>query len=118
MQELKPGDYCPLLKKDCIQMKCNWFIQVRGKDPNNGKDLDHWGCSIAWLPHLLIENANQSRQGAAATESFRNEMVKASENTIKAMVEISNITREDNKIVSLENDCKTLRLIDVTKKEN
>ena len=71
-------------------MQCNWFIQVRGIDPNTGKDVDEWGCSIAWLPHMLIENANQSRQTGAAVESFRNEMVKGTEATIHAMVAIAN----------------------------
>jgi len=101
--ELKSGKYCPLLKKDCIQLQCNWFIQVRGKDMNTGKEVDEWGCSIAWLPHLLIENAGQVRQGAAATESFRNEMVKASEKSIRAMVEIANSNREDNKTMRVIN---------------
>lgn len=96
--ELKPGKFCPLLKKDCVQLQCNWFIQVRGKDPNTGKDVDEWGCSIAWLPHLLIENANQTRQGAAATESFRNEMVRASENSIRTMVEIANVNNEQKQL--------------------
>jgi len=100
--ELKPGKFCPLLKKDCVQLQCNWFIQVRGKDMNTGKDIDNWGCSIAWLPHLLIENANQTREAGAATESFRNEMVKASENTIRTMVEIAQI-QEDKKIMRLIN---------------
>ena len=100
--ELKPGKFCPLLKKDCVQLQCSWFIQVRGKDMNTGKDVDEWGCSIAWLPHLLIENAGQVRQGAAATESFRNEMVKASENSIRAMVEIAN-SKEENRNMRLIN---------------
>lgn len=102
--ELKQGNYCPLLKKDCIQLKCNWFIQIRGKDMNTGKDVDEWGCSIAWLPHLLIENANQTREAGAATESFRNEMVKASENTVRTMVEIAKIQEDySNKPMRLIN---------------
>jgi len=32
---------------------------------------------MAWLPMLLIENAQQSRATGAAVESFRNEMVEA-----------------------------------------
>jgi hypothetical protein len=103
--ELKAGKYCPLLKKDCIQLQCNWFIQVRGKDMNTGKDVDEWGCSIAWLPHLLIENANQTRQAGAATESFRNEMVKASENTVAAMITIADKRDKEE---------RTMRLIDAS----
>lgn len=87
--ELKPGHFCPLLKKDCIQMKCNWFIQIRGTNPNTGKEVDEWGCSVAWLPHLLIENANQTRQAGAATETFRNEFVKGTQATLQTMVAIS-----------------------------
>jgi hypothetical protein len=87
--ELKPGKYCPLLKKDCVQLQCNWFIQVRGVNPNTGKDVDEWGCSIAWLPVLLIENAQQTRQVGAATESFRNEMVKATAATAEMMTALS-----------------------------
>ena len=73
--EIKPGNYCPLIKKDCIGIKCSWFTQVRGTNPNTGKDVDEWGCAMTWLPVLLIENAQQSRQAGAAVESFRNEMV-------------------------------------------
>lgn len=99
--QMKPGTYCPLLKKDCIQLQCNWFIQVRGTNPNTGKEVDEWGCSIAWLPHLLIENANQTRQAGAATESFRNEFVKSAEATINTMVAISNANRDYNEEVPM-----------------
>ena len=77
--EIKPGNYCPLLKKDCIGLQCAWFTQVRGHNPNTGKEVDEWSCAIAWLPVLLIENSQQQRSTGAAVESFRNEMVKANE---------------------------------------
>lgn len=41
--------------------------------------MDEWGCSIAWMPILLIENSQMQRQTGAAVESFRNEMVKSNE---------------------------------------
>lgn len=77
--ELKPGKYCPLVKKDCLGLQCTWFTQIRGKNPNTGADVDEWACAIAWLPILLIENSQQQRGTGAAVESFRNEMVKANE---------------------------------------
>jgi hypothetical protein len=77
--EIKPSNYCPLVKEDCLQLKCAWFTQVRGKNPNTGKDVDEWACAIAWMPMLMIENSQQQRQTGAAVESFRNEMVKANE---------------------------------------
>jgi len=43
------------------------------------KDVDEWGCAMAWLPVLIIENSQQQRQTGAAVESFRNEMVKSNE---------------------------------------
>ncbi len=93
--KMERGNFCPLLKKDCIGLKCQWFIQVRGVDTNTGQDVDEWGCAVAWLPHLLIENANQTRQAGAATESFRNEMVNASEKSIQVMVALSEREREE-----------------------
>jgi hypothetical protein len=71
---------CPLDGfKPCRQLECAWFMQVRGANPNTGADVDEWGCSMAWLPVLTIENSQQQRQTGAAVESFRNEMVKANE---------------------------------------
>ena len=77
--ELKAGSFCPLIKDECVGLKCSWFTQVRGTNPNTGKEVDEWACSVAWLPVLLIENSQQQRQTGAAVESFRNEMVKSNE---------------------------------------
>lgn len=84
--ELKNGNYCPLIKKDCIGLQCSWFTLVRGADPNTGKEVDEWACAIAWLPVLLIENSQQQRSTGAAVESFRNEMVKANESSQKVLL--------------------------------
>lgn len=75
--QIKPGTFCPLIKEDCKGIACSWFTQVRGTDPNSGKEVDEWGCAVTWLPMLTIENSQQQRQTGAAVESFRNEMVKA-----------------------------------------
>lgn len=74
--ELKPGNFCPLIKKECVGLQCSWFTQIRGMNPNSGKEVDEWGCAMTWLPVLMIENSQQQRQTGAAVESFRNEMVK------------------------------------------
>jgi hypothetical protein len=83
--ELKPGNFCPLIKEDCVQLKCSWFTQLRGKHPQTGADVDEWGCAVTWLPMLMIENSQQQRQTGAAVESFRNEMVKANETTTQIL---------------------------------
>ncbi len=84
--KIEQGTYCPLLKKKCIGMECSWFINVRGFNPNTGQQVDEWGCSIAWLPVLMIENSQQQRQTGAAVESFRNEMVKQNAETAKLLL--------------------------------
>ena len=76
---MKPGDFCPLIKKDCIGLKCSWYTQMRGTNPNTGEPVDEWGCAVTWMPMLLIENSQQQRQTGAAVESFRNETVKANQ---------------------------------------
>lgn len=69
---------CPLDGfKPCRQLECAWFMKVRGTNPNTGQEVDEWGCSIAWLPILLIDNSQQQRQTGAAVESFRNEVVRS-----------------------------------------
>ena len=78
--QLKPGKFCPLIKKDCIGLECSWFTQLRGTNPNDGSEIDNWSCAISWLPVLLVENSQQQRQTGAAVESFRNEMAKNNEN--------------------------------------
>ena len=85
--QIKPGNFCPLIKEDCVQIKCAWFTQLRGKHPQTGADVDEWGCAVTWLPMLMIENSQQQRQTGAAVESFRNEMVKANESSQKLLIE-------------------------------
>ena len=87
--EIRTAD-CPLGAK-CEDLKvengkpvlyrCPWHVQIRGVDPNTGAESASWGCAIAWMPALMINAANESRKGVAATESFRNEMVRQGENT-------------------------------------
>lgn len=84
--QIKPGNYCPLIKKDCLGMQCSWMTQIRGTNPNTGAEVDEYGCAIAWLPMLLIENGQQQRQTGAAVESFRNEMVKANETSQQVLL--------------------------------
>ena len=72
--QLEKGTYCPLLKKECIGLKCAWFIRIQGFDKNTGKEVDEYQCAIAWMPMLMVENSGQQRQTGAAVESFRNEM--------------------------------------------
>lgn len=78
--KIEPKHNCPLNKfEPCKELECAWFTQLRGVNPNSGKEIDDWACAVSWLPILLIENSQQQRQTGAAVESFRNEMVKSSD---------------------------------------
>ena len=81
---------CPLGHK-CKEIKdnkiyqCAWFIQLQGRHPQTGDSIDEFGCAMTWLPTLLIENARVSKGTSAAVESFRNEMVKTNESSLRLL---------------------------------
>jgi hypothetical protein len=85
--KIEPKANCPLHNfEPCKQLDCAWFLKIRGSNPNTGEDVDDWGCAIAWLPVLMIENSQQQRQTGAAVESFRNEMVKSNETSQQILI--------------------------------
>lgn len=94
------GEICPFNGKDVKKVchKCPLYVQLRGMDPNSGKDVDHWGCSLAFLPMLMIENSQQQRHTGAAVESFRNEMVEANRDQLKATLLAASV-RNDPKLI-------------------
>tara|TARA_R110000868_G_scaffold167691_3_gene402116 strand:- start:126 stop:428 length:303 start_codon:yes stop_codon:yes gene_type:complete len=98
--QLKQGTFCPLIKKDCIQMQCSWFTQLRGVHPQTGQEIDEWLCAVSALPLLQIEVAKQARSGAAATESFRNEFVNMNgiNPLLNALTQLPPATNEIKKI--------------------
>jgi hypothetical protein len=74
------GGKCQEIKDNVIH-ECAWFMKIAGTNPNTGEDTDEYGCAMAWMPVLLIENSRQQRNTGAAVESFRNEMVKANDSS-------------------------------------
>ncbi len=78
---------CPLLKKECIEHSCKFYVHLLGANPQTGVQEDRWDCTFAFLPVLLIENSQQTRQAGAALEGVRNEMARA--NDIAAMLPLS-----------------------------
>ena len=89
--KLEVKDNCPLNGfKKCKQFDCAWFIQIKGKHPQTGADVDEYGCAMAMMPLLMIENSRQTNQAGAAIESFRNEMVKANMITLNSLIDAKN----------------------------
>ena len=68
------GVNCPLYRKDVSKVchNCNWYVKVRGKNPQSNEEIDHWGCAMAWGPILTIDNTQQQRGIGAAIEDLRN----------------------------------------------
>ena len=100
------SDYCPLIQKKCKEHKCKFYIQVIGRNPQTGQDVSDWNCAVSWLPMLLIEGSQQTRQAGAAIESFRNEVVKTQSliDISGAQVEQIENQQTDNNINKRSND--------------
>ena len=85
--KLKVKDNCPLDNfNPCRKFECGWFIQIRGKHPQTGEEVDEYGCAMAPMPMLMIENSRQTSQAGSAIESFRNEMVKQNMTTLSTLM--------------------------------
>lgn len=94
---------CPLDGfKPCRQLECAWFMKLAGTNPNTGKEIEEWGCSMAWLPIMVLENSQQQRQTGAAVESFRNEMVKNNEVSQQVLLATAGVSQKTQTII-LEN---------------
>jgi hypothetical protein len=92
-------DNCPLNKfKPCKKFDCAWYTAVQGTNPNTGEFVNEWGCAMAWLPILMIEGSQQTRQAGAAIESFRNEMVKSNEQHMEFLIQQAKNEQETLKL--------------------
>jgi hypothetical protein len=101
--KLEPKANCPLDGfKPCRQLECAWFMKVRGTNPNTGEEIDDYGCSMAWLPVLMIENSQQQRQTGAAVESFRNEMVKSNDVSQQVLMATLQQARPELKVIEVK----------------
>jgi hypothetical protein len=91
---------CPLDNfNPCRQLECAWFMKVVGVNPNTGKEIEEWGCSMAWLPIMMIENSQQQRSTGAAVESFRNEMVKSNEVGQRVLLAAAGVPQQAQKMI-------------------
>lgn len=101
--QIESKSNCPLDGfKPCRQLECAWFMKIAGTNPNTGKEVEEWGCSMAWLPILMIENSQQQRSTGAAVESFRNEMVKSNEVSQRVLLSAAGVPQQAQTMI-LEN---------------
>ena len=88
---------CHRLPRKCragvVDGGCQLWTNLRGRDPQTGVEVDRWGCADGFVPLLLVEIAQMSRQTGAAVESFRNEVVKADEQAALARNQVLQIVK-------------------------
>lgn len=101
----EPGEVCPFNQKPVEKVchKCPLYVLIRGRNPQTGEQIDQWGCSLAWMPMLMIENSQQQRQTGAAVESFRNEMAQDNQSLTNAMMIAAKMHRkQDDDVKQIE----------------
>ena len=69
------GSQCEVVVDNVIK-RCAWYVKLTGTDPSTGKDVDEWGCSMSFMPMLMVEMSGTNRGQTKALESLRNETVK------------------------------------------
>lgn len=104
---------CPLMGgESCVEdgsirngelVSCRFWVNVIGKDPQTGKEINNGDCAMAWTPILLIENSKVNRETGSAVESFRNEMVKANQLNTQVLLEATQYSNRGlNQIIEVK----------------
>lgn len=93
---------CPLWKAPCKEHQCRWYIQVLGKNPNTGEDVNRWDCAISWLPMLLIENSQQQRMTHKELNHLRNEVVVSNAQTRDSLIDQLRLSTREQLLPKLE----------------
>jgi len=114
--EIKSALSCPLGSKceeirDNTMFRCAWFIQLAGQNPQTGEEKNEKGCAMSWMPILLIENSRQQVRTTGVIESFRNETVKANEQTRQIMLVATALQRQPGQLADQFPDAPALPAI-------
>lgn len=56
------------------KLSCRWWVHVVGKEPQSEKPVDHFDCTMAWMPVLQIEGAQMTRMVTAAVDKTATEV--------------------------------------------
>ena len=96
MARIPRGDedlVCPFHQKSMAEVchKCPMWVAIRGTDPQTGQEIDDWNCSFYWMPKLVIETAQQSRQAGASTDKVASEIRKFHEAMAKQNLGIAKL---------------------------
>lgn len=86
-----------------VQYKCRYWIHVSGKDPQTLNQIDWFDCADAWVPTLLIENAQMVRQNTASVDKTANIFFEALPAEAKDRVALSLTTPLSTKLLEDKN---------------
>ena len=78
------GSECEKIVGDHIE-RCVWFVELKGHNPQNGKEIDQSKCAIAWQPILMVEGNGVSYNIGASIQSLRNETVSRQNIALKSV---------------------------------
>lgn len=56
-----------------------------GRDPQTDKEIDRWGCAVAWMPVISVEVSNQMRQAGASIDTLRTEQQNQHEQNLETL---------------------------------
>jgi hypothetical protein len=89
MTHIPPGPkdvYCPLWRKPMCKVchTCAFYVKGESVNQATGQRSENWSCAIPMGVIMQSETKTQIIQHAAATESLRNELVRAADNTLAA----------------------------------
>lgn len=70
------GTFCPLWRKSRHKVchTCAWWMQVIGKNPQTGHDVNQWNCAITFMPMLQIETTMAERHTTQTVDELRKEV--------------------------------------------
>ncbi|KKL48000.1 hypothetical protein LCGC14_2329920 [marine sediment metagenome] len=92
-----PDYTCPYTghKKECSKLRdrCPKWLHFIGTDPNTGQPVDTFDCADRWIVRMQMDIVKEVRQGAAATESFRNVILELNKGTPAEVIEERAIAR-------------------------
>jgi hypothetical protein len=93
---------CPLLGKECIQDRCEWWATYIVR-PDPGKPpIAENACVIPRITHILIELLGKTDGVAASIESERNEFMKAADRSNVILAGMGQIALENRDRKELE----------------
>ena len=88
------GSKCEEIK-DGKLLTCSWYTHINGKDPQSESIVDKAMCAIAWIPVLLIENAQMINGVHNIVGSLRDETIVRQDAALQALVNPRKINVKD-----------------------